>query len=135
MISSPRSPMSTPKNSPGHPSLTTDTKNDFADKVSEDKMKQLLTAQAFASAGGLIYIRTEPEFGFYQRSQQSQDYSYYGAAALSHEQVHKAGFTENLAYQRQLGVFDGFKNFFKSQALYGDLDAQIQQALKDNASH
>jgi hypothetical protein len=110
---------------------TTDTKNDFA---GQENLKSLLTAQAFASKGSPIYIRTEPETGFYQMSQRSQDYSYYGAAALSHEQVHVGGFTENMAYQRQLGVFEGFKNLFQSQALYGDLDAQIQQGAKENAN-
>jgi RHS repeat-associated protein len=116
-------------------SLTTDTKNDFAGKVTPENMKGMLAAQAFASAGSPIYIRTEPETGFYQMSQHSQDYSYYGAAALSHEQVHVGGFRENMAYQRQLGVFEGFKTFFQNQALYGDMDAQIKKAWDDNKNN
>jgi hypothetical protein len=100
-------------------------------------MQKLLNDQAFViqnnkQFGGTIYVRTEPETGFYQLSQRSSDFSYFGASAISHEQVHLNGVGEYPAYQRQLGVFEGFHNFFQNQDLYRGLDESIRDGIKAN---
>jgi RHS repeat-associated protein len=117
--------------------LTTDTKGDFAGHTTAEGMQKLLDAQAFViqgngQFGGTIYIRTEPETGFYQMSQRNSDFGYYGASALSHEQVHLNGGGEYPAFQRQLGVFEGFLNFFQNPALYRGLDESIRDGIKAN---
>ena len=117
--------------------LSTDTKNDFAGAATPAAMQKLLNDQAFViqnnkQFGGTIYIRTEPETGFYQMSQSNSDFGYYGASAISHEQVHLNGGGEYPAYQRQLGVFEGFHNFFQNQDLYRGLDESIRDGIKAN---
>jgi hypothetical protein len=117
--------------------LSTDTKNDFAGHTTAEGMQKLLGAQAFVIQGngqfsGTIYIRTEPETGFYQMSQNNSDFGYYGASALSHEQVHLNGGGEYPAFQRQLDVFEGFQNFFQNPALYRGLDESIRDGIKAN---
>ena len=119
--------------------LSTDTKNDFAG-ASPGKMKQMLNDQAFVIQGngqfsGTIYIRTEPETGFYQMSRSNSDFGFYGASVLSHEQVHLNGGLnsgEYSAYQRQLSVFEGFQNSFQNPALYRGLDESIRDGIKAN---
>jgi RHS repeat-associated protein len=117
--------------------LTTDTKNDFAGHTTPEGMQKLLEAQAFVIQGngqfsGAIYLRTEPASGFYQMSQTNSDFGYYGASALSHEQVHLNGGGEYPAFQRQLSVFEGFQNFFQNPALYRGLDESIREGIKAN---
>jgi RHS repeat-associated protein len=117
--------------------LSTDAKNDFAGAATPDAMQRLLNDQAFViqnnkQFGGTIYIRTEPETGFYQLSQRSSDFGYFGASAISHEQVHLNGGGEFPAYQRQLGVFEGFHNSFQNQELYRGFDESIRDGIKAN---
>jgi hypothetical protein len=117
--------------------LTTDTKNDFAGHTTPEGMNKLLDGQAFVIQGGgqfsgTIYIRTEPATGFYQMSQSNSDFGYYGASALSHEQVHLNGGGEYPAFQRQLGVFEGFQNSFQNPTLYRGLDESIRDGIKAN---
>src|SRR5271168_1119218 len=82
--------------------------------------------------GGTIYIRTEPSTGFYQMAQGNSDFGYYGASALSHEQVHLNGGGEYPAFQRQESVFQGFERFFQNPALYRGLDESIRDGIKAN---
>ena len=117
--------------------LSTDTKNDFAGAATPEAMQKLLSDQAFVIQGGgkfsgTIYIRTEPETGFYQMSQRNSDFGYYGASALSHEQVHRNGGGEYPAFQRQRDVFEGFQNFFQNPALYRGLDESIIDGINAN---
>ncbi len=117
--------------------LTTDTQNDFAGHTTAEGMQKLLGAQAFVIQGkgqfsGTIYVRTEPESGFYQMSRTNSDFGYYGGSALSHEQVHLNGGGEYPAFQRQLGVFEGFQNFFQNPTLYRGLDESIRNGIKAN---
>ena len=117
--------------------LSTDTKNDFAGAATPEAMQKLLNDQAFVIQGGgkfsgTIYIRTEPETGFYQMSQRNSDFGYYGASALSHEQVHRNGGGEYPAFQRQRDVFEGFQNFFQNPALYRGLDESIIDGINAN---
>jgi RHS repeat-associated protein len=120
--------------------LSTDTKHDFAGAATPEAMQKLLNDQAFVvqnnkQFSGTIYIRTEPETGFYQMSQSNSDFGYYGASALSHEQVHLNGGGEYPAFQRQLGVFEGFQNFFQNPTLYRGLDESIRDGIKANQPH
>ena len=117
--------------------LTTDTKNDFAGHTTAEGMQKLLGAQAFVIQGkgqfsGTIYVRTESESGFYQMSRTNSDFGYYGGSALSHEQVRLNGGGEYPAFQRQLGVFEGFQNFFQNPTLYRGLDESIRNGIKAN---
>jgi hypothetical protein len=118
--------------------LTTDTKNDFAGSVTPDGLQKMLGAQAFvisdnAKFGGTIYIRTEPDTGFYQLSQRDSDFVFYGASALSHEQVHLRGERQEYpAFKRQDSVFHGFKNYFQNSAIYRGLDESIHEGIKTN---
>jgi hypothetical protein len=120
--------------------LSTDTKNDFASATNPEGLKQLTNDQAFviqnkSKYGGTIYVRTEPENGFYQQSRRSSDFGYFGASAISHEQIHPNGGGEYPAYQRQLGVFEGFHNYFQNQQLYQTLDDLIRGGIDANKPH
>ncbi len=100
-------------------------------------MQKILGAQAFvvqgnAQFGGTIHIRTEPKTGFYQMSQSNSDFGYYGASALSHEQVHLGGGGELPAFRRQLTVFEGFQNYFQNQVIYRGLDESIRDGIRAN---
>jgi len=120
--------------------LTTDTKNDFAaGHPTAGGLQKMLDAQAFVLNGtqfaGTIYIRTEPEEGFYQMSQRNSDFGYYGGSALRHEQVHRGGGDEYDAFRTQDSVFHTFKNFFQNQDLYRGLDETIEKGIRDNQPH
>jgi hypothetical protein len=39
------------------------------------------------------------------------------------------------AFQRQLGVFEGFKYYFQNQDLYRGLDESIRDGIKANQPH
>lgn len=117
--------------------LTTDTRTDFAGATTPAQMKQIMNDQAFVvqnnkQLGGTIYIRTEPPGGFYQTSQTDSDYGYFGASALSHEQVHLNGGGEFPAYNRQLDVFEGFQKYFHNSTVYRGLDEEIRDGIKAN---
>ncbi|MGO9340030.1 MAG: RHS repeat-associated core domain-containing protein [Terracidiphilus sp.] len=115
--------------------LSTSTASDFAGKATPAAIDRMMGAQAFTAPGG-IYIRTEPEFGFYQMSQRSSDFGYYGASALRHEQVHRDGGPghngENPAFQMQLQIFEGFKGYFQNPAIYKGLDDSIRNGITSN---
>lgn len=101
--------------------------------MTPEAMQKALGSQAFVAQGkGQIYIRTEPETGFYQMSQRNSDFGYYGASALSHEQVHTNGGGEYPAFQRQDTVFHGFQNYFQNPDLYRGLDESIEEGIKAN---
>jgi len=65
-------------------------------------------------------------------AQGNSDFGYYGASALSHEQVHLNGGGEYPAFQRQESVFQGFERFFQNPALYRGLDESIRDGIKAN---
>jgi hypothetical protein len=65
-------------------------------------------------------------------SQRNSDFVYYGAAALSHEQVHLNGSGEYPAFQGQLTVFEGFHDWFQSETLYRGMDDEIREGIKAN---
>jgi hypothetical protein len=118
--------------------LSTDTKNDFAGKLSEKDLAKVQGDQAFVlpkTYGELsqtIYIRTEPATGFYQMSQIIPDFVHYGASALAHEGAHRVGFNEWNAFYVQDMAFHLFQNDFRNPALYGDLDGIIHKGMQDN---
>jgi hypothetical protein len=116
-----------------------DTKNDFAGLATPGAIARMMNDQAFVpQAGqykGTIFVRTEPESGFYQMSRQSSDFGYFGATALSHEQVHKFGGGEFPAYQRQLDVLGGFRNSIQSPELYHYWQNLIQGGINANQPH
>ncbi|MFZ5983202.1 MAG: RHS repeat domain-containing protein [Acidobacteriota bacterium] len=119
--------------------LTTDTRADFAGKATPQGMDKLMGSGAFVldkntGMGGTIFVRTEPENGFYQQSQSNSDYVYFGASALSHEQIHLGGAGEYPAFRRQDEVFHGFRPYFQSPQLYSDLDKWIHEEITANAN-
>jgi PAS domain S-box-containing protein/RHS repeat-associated protein len=124
--------------------LSTDTKNDFAGKLSEKDLNSALGSQAFVlpqrygELSQTIYIRTEPSTGFYQMSQRSPDFVYFGASVLAHEGAHRfSHFDERNAFYVQDLVMHEFKNYFQNAGTYRGLDGWIHNCMQssENCSH
>jgi len=114
--------------------LSTNTKKDFKDFATPGALKQMRDDQAFVIQGndrfsGTIYVRTEPEAGFYQASQLNSDFDYYGASSLSYEKVHLDGGGEPPAYARRLRVLKGFKSLFQNPSFYEVFLQTIQDGI------
>jgi RHS repeat-associated protein len=113
--------------------VSTSPGSDFAGKVNASQMSQIMGAQAFVLPGvHSIFVRTDLQSGFYQRSIGNSDFGYFGASALSHEQVHYNGQPhEQPAYARQRDVLNGFRtyyndaNLFRQQYNYIEKEANI----------
>jgi hypothetical protein len=123
--------------------LSTDTKNDFADQnLDEKEVARRVGAQAFVVGSvQTIYINTSNTRGFYllsQGPQDAMDWSYYGGSVLSHEQVHllnpglERRESERRAFTRQKNVFEGFKHYIQSPSFYDDRDSEIKDGINDN---
>ena len=117
--------------------LSTDLRADFPDASKSDyeTMSQFdaMTFDPSSKYAGTTYIRTDMPGGFYQMSRRSSDWGYYGASALSHEQVHLRGFGGQLgeffAYSRQHMVYGKFQNNFNSIELYRWLDEFLNKKI------
>jgi RHS repeat-associated protein len=113
--------------------ITTSPSSDFAGRVTPSQMNQIMASNAFVNSGiHTIFVRSDLENGFYNRSIGNSDWGYFGASALAHEQVHYNGEPhEQPAFARQRDVLNGFRtyygdaNLFRQQYNYIEKEANI----------